>query len=302
MSLFQSDFSGANAIRLPTVRHAEHGANSMRILPAVHQRMIGPFVFLEQLGPQAFAAGEGFDMLAHPHLGLSAVTYLTDGELIHRDSLGGVQTILPGDVNWMTSGSGIVHSERSSPESRLSGGDFFGIQAWVALPARFEEIDASFAHHAASDVPRLYADGVEFTLIAGASDGLTALVKTLSDLVYAEIVLTSGARYQVRSEHVERAVYVVTGEVEIVGQAGVFGEGELIVLKPGAEIILRAPAYHAARMMLLGGEPFPEPRYMDWNFVSSSPERIEQAKRDWSQQRFPVIPGEDDFAPRSVLS
>ncbi|EJZ18770.1 pirin-like C-terminal cupin domain-containing protein, partial [Rhizobium sp. Pop5] len=171
----------------------------------------------------------------------------------------------------------------------------------VALPTRFEEIDASFAHHAASDVPRLYADGVEFTLIAGASDGLAAPVKTLSDLVYAEIVLTSGARYQVRSEHVERAVYVVTGEVEIVGQAGIFGEGELIVLKPGAEIILRAPAYHAARMMLLGGEPFPEPRYMDWNFVSSSPERIEQAKQDWSQQRFPAIPGEDDFMPRSVL-
>ena len=297
MSLFASDFSSANAIRLPTARDAERGAHSTRVLPAVQQRMVGPFVFLEQFGPTLFEAGRGFDMQPHPHLGLAAVTYLFDGEIVHRDSLGGVQTIRPGDVNWLTAGSGIVHSERTSPEGRISGSDFLGIQAWVALPSRFEEIDVNFAHHPAPEVPRLYDDGVEFTLIAGESNGLVAPVKTLSDLIYAEIVLTSGARYQARPEHIERAVYVIAGEVEIVGQAGMFAEGDLILLKPGAEVILRAPAFHAARLMLLGGEPFPEPRYMDWNFVSSSPDRIEQAKTDWRERRFPDIPGEDDLIP-----
>lgn len=312
MSLFASDFSGASAIRVPTARDARPmtrdarpsirdarsgGAYSTRVLPEAHQRMVGPFVFLEQFGPTLFEAGQGFDMQPHPHLGLAAVTYLIDGEIVHRDSLGGVQTIRPGDVNWLTAGSGIVHSERTPLEDRISGSDFLGIQAWVALPSRFEEIDANLAYHPAQDVPRTYADGVEFTLIAGESDGLVAPVKTLSDLVYAEIVLTSGARYQARPEHVERAVYVIAGELEIVGQAGMFAEGDLVLLKPGAEVILKAPAFHAARLLLLGGEPFPEPRYMDWNFVSSSPERIEQAKADWRERRFPEIPGEADSTP-----
>jgi len=295
MSLFASDFSGASAIRLPTVHNAEGGAHSTQVLPAVHQRMIGPFVFLAQLGPTLFEPGQGYDMQPHPHLGLAAVTYLIDGELVHRDSLGGVQTIRPGDVNWLTAGSGIVHSERTSPEARRSGSDFLGLQAWVALPARFEEIDPDFIHHPAQDVPRTYDEGVEFTLIAGQSDGLVAPARTLSDLIYAEIILTSGARYQAKPEHSERAVYVIAGEVEIVGQAGMFSEGDLILLKPGAEVILKAPAFHAARLMLLGGEPFPEPRYRDWNFVSSSPDRIEQAKADWRERRFAEIPGDVDF-------
>jgi redox-sensitive bicupin YhaK (pirin superfamily) len=299
MSLFASDFSGASAIRLPTVRDAERRTHSTRVLPAVHQRMIGPFALLEQFGPTLFEAGHGFDMQPHPHRGLAAVTYLIDGELVHRDSLGSVQTTRPGDVNWLTAGSGVVHSERTSPEARISGSDFLGIQAWVALPARFEEIDADFAHHPAQDVPRTYADGVEFTLIAGQSEGLAAPVKILSDLILAEIVLTSGARYQVRPDHIERAVYVIAGEVEIVGQAGMFAEGDLILLKPGAEVILKAPAFHAARLMLVGGEPFAEPRYVDWNFVSSSPDRIVQAKADWRERRFPEIPGEDDATPHT---
>jgi redox-sensitive bicupin YhaK (pirin superfamily) len=295
MSLFQSDFSGASAIRLPTVREADREMDSTLILPAVHQRMIGPFVFLEQFGPKVFDAGQGFDMRPHPHLGTAAVTYLMDGEIVHRDSLGGVQTIRPGEVNWMTAGSGIVHSERTPPEGRRSGGDFFGIQAWVALPSQFEEADPHFSHHDTKEVPRAYADGVELTVIAGASDGLVAPVKTFSDMLYAEIVLTSGAQYRVKPEHSERAAYVVGGEVQISGQAGTFAEGDLILFRPGAEIVLKAPAFHAARFMLLAGEPFPEPRYMDWNFVSSSSERIEQAKADWRERRFPGIPGDDDF-------
>jgi redox-sensitive bicupin YhaK (pirin superfamily) len=233
-------------------------------------------------------------MRPHPHVGLATVTYLIDGELTHRDSLGEVRDIRPGKVNWMTAGSGAVHSERTTDRLRAAGSDLLAVQTWIALPRRYEEVDASLSHHDAYDVPKLYADGVEFTLIAGASDGLVSPVKTYSDLVYAEIVLTSGARYQVRPDHIERAIYVVAGEVQVMGEARTFGEGQLIVLKPGADIVLRAPAFHSVRVMLLAGEPFPEPRYIHWNFVSSSAERIEQAREDWREGRFPEIPGETE--------
>jgi hypothetical protein len=288
---------GAEAIVLPGARDFSDGINARSILPSAQRPMIGPFVFLDQLGPKVFATGQGFDMLPHPHTGLAAVTYLIDGEVIHRDSLGTVQTIRPGEVNWMTAGSGVVHSERTSDRLRLSGSDFLGVQAWIALPSRHEEVDAAFAHHDTYDIPRLYADGVEFTLIAGASDGLVSPVKTYSDLVFAEIVLTSGARYQVKPDHIERAIYVIAGEVEIEGQGKSFGEQQLIVLKPGADIVLHAPAFHSVRMMLLAGEPFPEPRHIYWNFVASSSERIEQAKSDWRQRRFPEIPDDDELIP-----
>jgi redox-sensitive bicupin YhaK (pirin superfamily) len=296
VAILTNDFPSLESIQLLNARDFGEGINARRVLPSVNRPMIGPFVLLDHIGPKVFAAGEGFDMRPHPHIGLAAVTYLMDGELIHRDSLGSVQTIRPGEVNWMTAGSGVVHSERTTGRLRLSGSDFLGVQAWIALPSRYEEVDAGFAHHDIYDIPKLYADGVEFTLIAGASDGLVSPVKTYSDLIYAEIVLTSGARYQVRPDHVERAIYVVAGEVEVMGQAGTFGEGQLIVLKPGADIVLRAPAFHAARMMLLAGEPFLEPRHLYWNFVSSSAELIEQAKADWRQRRFPEIPDEDEFA------
>jgi redox-sensitive bicupin YhaK (pirin superfamily) len=225
------------------------------------------------------------------------MTYLIDGEIVHRDSLGKVQTLRPGEVSWMTAGSGIVHSERTQTEARASGSNFFGIQAWVALPCRHEEAAADFAHYSEPEIPRTCARGVEFTLIAGASDGLVSPVRTFSDMVFAEIVLTSGARYQVKPEHHERAVYVVAGEVEIVGRPGSFRETELILLEPGAEIVLKAPAFHSTRLMLLGGEPFSEPRHVYWNFVSSSTERIEQAKTDWRERRFPEVPGEEEFTP-----
>jgi redox-sensitive bicupin YhaK (pirin superfamily) len=297
MSIFQSDFADVEPVGLLPVREFGRMLSSRRPLPSAHRRMVGPFVFLEQIGPKVFEAGQGFDMHPHPHLGLATVTYLVDGEIVHRDSLGGVQTIRPGEVNWMTAGSGIVHSERTPQEERLTGGAFLGIQAWVALPCRFEEIRPSFVHHAMSAVPRIYADGVELTVIAGQSDGLLSPVQTFSDMIFAEIVLTSGARYQVKPEHAERAIYVVGGEVEIVGQPGRFMEGELIVLQPGAEVIFKAPAFHSTRLMLMGGEPFAEPRYMYWNFVSSSVERIEQAKADWRERLFPSVAGEEDLMP-----
>jgi len=297
MTIRQSNVASINTVISALVRDLADGFTVRRALPSGHRRMIGPFILFDHMGPAVFDAGHGFDMAPHPHIGLATVTYLADGEIIHRDNLGGMQTIRPGKVNWMTAGSGIVHSERTPPEVRASGSDLFGVQAWVALPSRYEEVAADFAHYGAPEIPRICAHGVEFTLIAGASDGLISPVRTFSDMVYAEIVLTSGAQYQVKPEHLERAIYVVAGEVEIVGQSGTFGEAELILLEPGTEIVLRAPAFHSARLMLMGGEPFSEPRHIYWNFVSSSAERIEQAKADWRERRFPDVPGEHEFIP-----
>ncbi|CAN7143200.1 pirin family protein [Rhizobium sp. LjRoot254] len=272
-------------------------SRSRQLLPSLGNRMVGPFVFLEQLGPTVFEAGQGFDMRPHPHVGLAAVTYLIDGELVHRDSLGSVETIRPGEVNWMTSGSGIVHSERTSSASRLKGGAFLGVQAWVALPSSFEGSAPNFTHHGLLSVPRTCAEGVEFTLIAGQSDGLISPVQTLSEMVLADIVLTSGARYQVKPDQAERAIYVMAGELEIVGRNRRLAEGAFIVLPMGRDVVLKAPAFHSARILLMGGEPFPEPRYMYWNFVSSSADRIEQAKSDWRRRLFHAIAGDDEWMP-----
>jgi redox-sensitive bicupin YhaK (pirin superfamily) len=195
----------------------------------------------------------------------------------------------------MTAGSGIVHSERTSPENRASGGKLFGLQTWVALPKQHEETDPGFSHHKAHDIPFTEDAGARLTVIAGSSDGLTSPVKTFSDMVYADIALQDGARYQLKAEHIERAIYVVGGEVEVIGQTGGFATNELIIFKPGAEIVLRARG--AARLMLLGGEPLSEQRHIFWNFVSSSPERLEQAKADWKAQRFAAVPHEHDYIP-----
>jgi redox-sensitive bicupin YhaK (pirin superfamily) len=259
--------------------------------------MVGPFVLLDQLGPVEFDSGQGFDLAAHPHLGIAKLTYLVDGAMVYRDSHGQAQTIRAGEVNWMVSGSGIVHSERTPSEIRVPGGNLFGIQAWVALPSQYEEAAPSIANYDVSRVPRTCARGIELTLIAGSSDGLVSPVSTYSDMLLAEIVLTSGTRYQVKSHHLERAIFVVTGEIEIAGQQGTIGQSELLFLQPGAELVVCAPAFHAARLLLIGGEPLTEPRYMYWNFVSSSAERIEQAKIEWREQRFPTVPGEAEFIP-----
>jgi redox-sensitive bicupin YhaK (pirin superfamily) len=231
----------------------------------------------------------------HPHIGLATVTYLLDGEIFHRDSLGSEQAIRPGEVNWMTAGSGIVHSERSSDPVRAAGGPLFGLQTWVALPKAHEETTAGFFHHKADTIPQAEADGVSIRVVAGHSDGMTSPVQTFSDMLYADIVLTDGARYQLKAEHVERAAYVITGSVGVEGQTGSFEAGELVIFKPDTEIILRAKG--PVRLMLVGGEPLSEPRYIYWNFVSSSQERIEQAKEDWRENRFAHVPGETEFIP-----
>jgi redox-sensitive bicupin YhaK (pirin superfamily) len=257
--------------------------------------MIGPFTFLDHMGPADFQPGEGINVRPHPHIGLATVTYLLEGEILHRDSVGSVQTIRPGEVNWMTAGSGIAHSERTPPEARATGASLFGLQTWVALPTAREEVAPAFTHYAARQIPSTSDAGATLTLIAGTADGLHSPVQTFSDMIYADLVLQPGATYQFRAEHIERAIYVVSGSLEVTGQTGAFPAGQLVILRPGAEVVLTTQ--ETTRLMLVGGEPFAEPRHIYWNFVSSRRERIEQAKQDWKSQRFAPVPAEVDFIP-----
>ena len=269
------------------------GFKVMRALPSVQRRMVGPFVFLDQMGPVELAAGSGLDVRPHPHIGLATVTYLFDGEILHRDSLGSVQPIRPGELNWMTAGRGIVHSERTPPELRPSGPRLAGLQAWGALPARDEESEPAFAHHGAAELPVIDAPGLSVRLIAGEAFGARSPVATCSPLFYADVTLAPPARLQVPIEHVERAAYIVAGSIAIDGVA--YSAGQLLVLRRGAEVVITASS--ATRLMLLGGEPLDGPRHVWWNFVSSSHERIEQAKADWRAGRFAPVPGETEFIP-----
>jgi redox-sensitive bicupin YhaK (pirin superfamily) len=270
-----------------------------RALPSRERRMVGPFVFLDQMGPHVFSAGHGLDVRPHPHIGLATVTYLLDGEIVHRDSLGTVQAIRPGEVNWMTAGKGIVHSERTAPELRKSESALSGLQCWVALPRDHEETDPSFSHTKAHELPVVEGEGATARIIAGSFFGRTSPVPTLSDLFYVDLTLQPGARLTMPSEYAEQALYVVDGSLDL-GRDGRFDAGQLVVLKAGATVSLSAGAA-STRVMLLGGEPMDGPRYLTWNFVSSSNERIEQAKEDWKAQAFPKVPGESEFIPLPEL-
>lgn len=267
-----------------------------RALPNQKRRMVGPFVFLDQMGPHLFSAGQGLDVLPHPHVGLATVTYLLDGELVHRDSLGTMQAIRPGEVNWMTAGRGIVHSERTAPEARRTQSSLFGLQCWVALPRAHEEVHPSFTHTGSDELPIEEGDGVTARIIAGSFFGRQSPVATLSELFYVDLKLTPGARISMPGEYSEQAIYVVDGQLDL-GQDGLFNAGQLLVLKPNASITLSATDTAPARVMLLGGEPMDGPRYLSWNFVSSSSERIQQAKDDWKNQTFGAVPGEPEFIP-----
>jgi redox-sensitive bicupin YhaK (pirin superfamily) len=270
-----------------------------RALPSRQRRMVGPFVFLDQMGPHVFSAGHGLDVRPHPHIGLSTVTYLLDGEIVHRDSLGTVQAIRPGEVNWMTAGKGIVHSERTAPEMRKDGSALSGLQCWVALPRNREETEPGFTHTQAHQLPVIEGEGATARIIAGSFFGRTSPVRTLSELFYVDLTLQPGARLAMPSEYAEQALYVVDGCLDL-GRDGRFGAGQLLVLKAGASVTLGAGSA-SARVMLLGGEPMDGPRYLTWNFVSSSKERIEQAKEDWKAQAFPKVPGESEFIPLPEL-
>lgn len=266
------------------------GLHVRRALPQAKRRSVGPFVFLDQMGPTDCAANHEIAILSHPHIGLSTITYLFEGEGLHRDSLGTVQRILPGEVNWMTAGRGVVHSERMRAGA---SGRMFGVQMWVALPKILEESAPGFEHYDASAVPVLEEGGVSSRLIAGSLFGASSKVKTSSAMFYAEARLEPGAVLQLPAEYDERAAYVVEGSVQLTETS--LGSGEMAFFHRGGEVLLRAN--EPSRLLLLGGEPLDGPRYISWNFVSSSRDRLEQAARDWQRQRFARIPGETAFIP-----
>jgi len=294
MTLQTSTAGTIEQIILPNVRDIG-GFDVRRALPSAQRRMVGPFIFLDSFGPVVFGPGEGIDTRPHPHIGLSTLSYLLHGEMLHRDSAGHVQQLRAGEVNLMTAGRGIVHSERSSDAVRLSGGELMGFQAWVALPESHEEGEPGFQHLLAERIPHIESDGVSLSLLAGSLEGLTSPTRTVSDLFYADLQLQAGARYHLSAEHIERALYVVSGEVEVVGQPTRFGANRLVVLRPDSDVVLHAIG--GARLLLLGGEPLEGRRHIYWNFVSSRPERIQQAAEDWRARRFPEVPDDEEFVP-----
>jgi redox-sensitive bicupin YhaK (pirin superfamily) len=265
-----------------------------RALPSAQRRMVGPFVFLDEMGPAEFRAGTGVDVRPHPHIGLATVTYLFDGEITHRDSLGTFVAIRPGEVNWMTAGRGIVHSERTAPERRISGDKLHGLQCWVALPADKEEIEPSFFHRSADDLPLLTDRGFTARVVAGQAFGARSPVVTASDTVFADVVMEAGAAIPLDPDYEERAIYIVDGEIEIAGDR--FTGPRLLVFRPGDRIAVRAVT--ASHIAILGGAALEGPRHIWWNFVSSRKERIEQAKEDWKAARFDIVPGDEtEFIP-----
>jgi redox-sensitive bicupin YhaK (pirin superfamily) len=270
------------------------GFEVRRALPSAKRQMVGPFIFFDQMGPAQFLAGQGIDVRPHPHIGLATVTYLFDGEITHRDSLGSALSIRPGEVNLMTAGKGIVHSERTGPEPRASGQNLSGIQSWMALPKSHEESQPEFAHFDTSELPRFDGEGKRVRLIMGSLYGAKSPASYPHACFYAEAVLAPGAVLPLDPDYDERAIYIASGRVDIAGQT--FEPGQLLVFKPGDRISILAETN--ARLMLLGGEPMDGPRFIWWNFVSSSKDRIAAAKNDWREGRFDIVPGdESEFIP-----
>jgi redox-sensitive bicupin YhaK (pirin superfamily) len=264
-----------------------------RALPHGKRQMVGPFIFFDQMGPVQFLAGQGMDVRPHPHIGLATVTYLFDGSVMHRDSEGNELEIVPGEMNLMTAGRGIAHSERTPQGIRQSGGGMYGIQSWIALPEAHEETDPSFQHFDAASLPIIEDGGLWARVIAGSAFGRTSPVGMLSDWLYAEVVLEAGAQAPLDPDQEERAIYVVEGEVEIAGER--FEGPRLLIFRPGDRITVRA--LRRSRLMFLGGAAMEGPRYIWWNFVSSRLERIEEAKEEWRSGRFKPVPGETEFIP-----
>ena len=274
--------------------HDLGGFSVRRALPSIGRKMVGPFIFFDQMGPSEFLLGSGMDVRPHPHIGLSTVTYLFDGEIMHRDSLGTELPIRPGELNWMTAGRGIVHSERTGQELRTTGSKLFGIQSWVALSAKDEETTPDFVHYEAAEMPVLNGDGKMVRIISGSILGASSPVKTSSPMFYADVALQAGASLPLDPDYDERAIYTVSGEIEISGD--LFPPGQLLVFRPGDRITIRGRS--DARFMMLGGEPMDGPRFIWWNFVSSRQDRIEQAKADWKAARFDTVPGDEtEFIP-----
>jgi redox-sensitive bicupin YhaK (pirin superfamily) len=264
-----------------------------RTLPATDRQRIGPFIFFDHMGPADFKPGSGVSVRPHPHIGLATITYLFAGKIMHRDSLGYVQAIEQGAINWMTAGRGIVHSERSPEELKQSGSHLHGIQAWVALPVELEETEPRFEHYPAEDVPEVNLDGVKLRVIVGQAFGAVSPVRVSSETLYVEANLEAGADLPLPAGIDELAVYVVNGDIDV-GDCPVTA-GRMAVIEPGSDAAVRART--TTRLMLLGGATLPGQRYLWWNFVSSSKEKMKQAKKDWRKQRFGEIPGETELMP-----
>ena len=264
-----------------------------RTLPATDRQRIGPFIFFDHMGPADFKPGSGVNVRPHPHIGLATITYLFAGKIMHRDSQGHAQAIEQGAINWMTAGRGIVHSERSPEELKQSGSHLHGIQAWVALPVELEETEPRFEHYPAEDVPEVNLDGVKLRVIVGQAYGAVSPVRASSETLYVEANLDAGADLLLPAGIDELAVYVVNGDIDI-GDCPVTA-GRMAVIEAGSDAVARART--TTKLMLLGGASLPGQRYLWWNFVSSSKERMEQAKKDWREQRFGEIPGETELMP-----
>ncbi|MFH1793274.1 MAG: pirin family protein [Pseudomonadota bacterium] len=289
------DFS-CNAIELMVIPNAKDigGFEVRRALPTARRRLVGPFIFFDRMGPAILRAGQAMDVRPHPHIGLSTVTYLFDGRIRHRDSLGTEMVIAPGDVNLMTAGRGIVHSERTPEELRGAPMSISGLQTWLALPDGKEEIAPEFANTAKAHLPDFDEDGVTGSVVIGAFHGLASPVKAYSDTLYASLRLDPGARVQIPADAEERAIYVLEGSVIIAGDR--FPSDRLLVFRPGDEIVVSSGT--GAHFMLFGGASLGSPRHIWWNFVSSSKERIEQAKEEWRTAKFDIVPGdEEEYIP-----
>lgn len=264
-----------------------------RLLPAYPHKMVGPFIFFDHIGPAQFNPGQGLDVRPHPHIGLATVTYLFEGTIMHRDSLGTAQPIHPGDVNWMTAGQGIAHSERTPEDLHKSGSPLHGIQTWVALPRLHENTPPAFEHHPAATLPTVAMPGIAMRIIAGSALGKTAPTTTFSRMFYVSVEMEAGASFTVPPEHEERAVYLVEGDALVAGEP--LEPYLMAVLQPGQDVAVHAQT--KTRLMLLGGEPMDGDRFIWWNFVASSREAIEDAKQRWREQRFGSVPGEAEWIP-----
>lgn len=284
--------SPCSSIELEIAAHERDlgGFTVRRVLPAPLRRHVGPFVFFDHMGPATFEIGKGIDVRPHPHIALATVTFLFDGEILHRDSLGSAQLIRPGDVNWMLAGSGIAHSERTSPEERKRGARVHGIQSWVGLPLAHEDDAPFFMHHPASTIPRIMRDGVRIDVIAGTAFGARSPVRVASPTLYVHADLDAGATLALDTEHAERGAYVVSGELACAGHA--LREGTLAVFREGEPVTLTATT--AARVMIIGGAKLDGERHVWWNFVASTEARIERAKSDWKNGRFAKVVGDEE--------
>ena len=264
-----------------------------RVLPALAARLVGPFIFFDHMGPASYAPGTGVDVRPHPHIGLATVTYLFEGAMLHRDSLGSVQKVTPGDVNWMTAGRGIVHSERTPDEERRRGQVMHGIQTWVALPRAHEDAEPAFEHHAAATLPQVERNGVTLTVIAGGAFGVQAPTRTFSPTLYVAASFAPDGALAIEPEHEERGVYLVDGDLAIDGEP--LAPFHMAVLAPGETVTLSSRA--GASTMLLGGAKLDGERFIEWNFVASSREKIARAKASWAAQTMGQVPGETEWIP-----